>query len=177
MSNAIVSLMLIAMMLVTGMGFAKTAFNSVASLSDSYKTAEQVNQNTSRTEVAILKAEIPTGPVNAYVLNAGQVNLANFPAWDVLVHYYSDSGIYYIRRLPCAGMATPGANQWGVISIYANQDLGQTEVFEPGILDPGEVAEFQLNLSPQPGVNTMGWIVLSTPSGVPASIQFQRRGV
>jgi hypothetical protein len=177
MSNAITSLLMVAFMIAVGMGFAKTAFTSVDAVADSYKQAEQLNLQTTRTGFSVLKAEITTGPVDVFIQNTGQVNLADFSNWDVVVHYYSQTGTYYIQRLPYAGMAVPGPNHWGLISLFTNQDLNQPEVFEPGKLNPGEVARLQINLMPEPGTNTQGWVIISTPSGITASVQFHREGV
>jgi hypothetical protein len=51
--------------------------------------------------------------------------------------------------------------------------MTQEELFEPGILNPGEVVLLRLKLSPQPGDGTTNLVSISTFNGVNTSAQFQ----
>jgi hypothetical protein len=45
-------------------------------------------------------------------------------------------------------------------------------VYEPGILNPGEVMVIKLKLSPAAGAGTTNWAIVSSHNGVVASAQF-----
>jgi len=51
--------------------------------------------------------------------------------------------------------------------------LAKEEVFEPGILNPGEVLFLKLNLVPSPGSGTTNMVTVCTAKGVVASAQFE----
>jgi hypothetical protein len=101
------------------------------------------------------------------------VRLAQFPDWDVLVQYYDAINGYHIQRLVYTENSDPGDNEWTVNTIYSDQGMTQEELFEPGILNPGEVALLRLKLSPQPGNGTTNLVSISTFNGVDTSAQFQ----
>ena len=46
------------------------------------------------------------------------------------------------------------------------------EIFEPGILNPGEEMVIEAKVNPVIGLSTSNMVVTSTPSGIPASINF-----
>jgi len=64
-------------------------------------------------------------------------------------------------------------NKWIVAAIYTDDTLGQEEVFEPGILNPGEVMLIEMKLAPPPGTGTTNWVIVSSYNGVVASAQFE----
>jgi hypothetical protein len=49
---------------------------------------------------------------------------------------------------------------------------GQAEVFDPGVLNPGEQMMIKTTLDPSVGDNTTNMVVISTPSGVTCSTYF-----
>jgi hypothetical protein len=79
--------------------------------------------------------------------------------------------IFYIDDVQI--LAEDDDNKWMVDAIYTDDTFGQEEVFEPDILNPGEVVLMKLKLDPQPGSSTTNRVVVSTPNGVVASAQFQ----
>ena len=106
------------------------------------------------------------------VLNSGKVHLAQFVDWDVLVQYYDATGDYHVSQLSYTENSTPGDNQWTVVNIYTDASLGQEEVFEPGILDPGEAVLLRLTLTPSVGVGTTNLVTVSSANGVVTPAQF-----
>lgn len=173
MSNALVAMIIVALMITAGMMFSKTAIDSVDSITESWKQSMETDQQISGTDIKIIAVQASSGEVNVAVQNTGRIQLLNFSEWDVFVHYYSQTGTYSIRQPAYTASTPPGANEWTVSQIYTDQTQTQKEVFQPGILDPGEVADLQMDLSPAPGAGTTGWIVISTDDGVTASVQFQ----
>ena len=173
MGNAIVSLILVALMITTGLGFSRVAINSVDDLSQSWKAAQKASLDETRTNFALVRADVGAGVVNIYLKNSGQMQLDSYKNWDIIAQYYDGNGVYYIKNLEYNSGSMAGPNKWTVHSIYANQDLIELEVYQPRIVDPGEVAELQLNLSPSPGPGQPGWVIISNQHGLTGSIQFQ----
>jgi archaellum component FlaF (FlaF/FlaG flagellin family) len=172
MSNAIVALVVIALMLTAALTWSQTAYTSFDSVSQALKQTTQVTQEVSRTNIEVVNAQTQGGFVQVSVLNSGEVHLSQFDKWDVLVQYYDASNGYHISDLTYTENSSPGDGQWSIVGIYTDQSLGQKEVFEPGILDPGEVMLMRLRITPLPGVGTINFVTVSSANGVAALSQF-----
>ncbi len=174
METAIVSLVCIALIVFGGMTMSKGFITSVDSTAQSLDKAGQRNEKILRTELAPKSAILASSTIlNVNLTNSGQTKLADFSKWDVIVQYYDSdngSGGYHVTWLPYTA-GPPGDNQWWNFGIQLN---GQPEVFERGILNPGEDITIQLRLSPAVGKNTTNLVIISTPNGIPASIVFYR---
>jgi hypothetical protein len=172
MSNAIVALVVIALMLTAALTWSQTAYTSFDSVSQALKQTTQTTQEVSRTDIRVIDAQTQGGFVEVSVLNNGEVHLAQFAKWDVLVQYYDAAGEYHISQLSYTENPSPGDSQWTIVNIYTDESLGQKEIFEPGILDPGEVMLMRLSLNPLPGVATTNFVTVSSANGVATSAQF-----
>lgn len=173
MSNAIVALVVIALMLVATLTWSQAAFSSLDSVSQSLKETTQTTQEVARTDITVMRAQRNGSFVEVYVLNSGKVHLAQFVNWDLVIQYYDAGKTYHIGRLSYTEDSNPGDNQWTVADIYFDSSLGPKEVYEPGILNPGEVLFMKARLSPAVGSKTTNMVIVSTASGVVASAQFQ----
>ncbi len=173
MSNAIVALVVIALMLTAVLTWSQTAYTSFDSVSQALKQTTQTTQEVSRTDIKVIDAQTQGGFVEVSVLNNGEVHLAQFANWDVVVQYYDASGEYHISQLSYTENSSPGEGQWAIVNIYTDESLGQKEVFEPGILDPGEVMLMRLSLAPLPGAGTTNFVNVSSANGVATSAQFK----
>ena len=172
MSNAIVSLVVIALMLMAVLTWSQTAFTAYDSVSQSLKQTVQATQETARTDITVIQTQGNESFVRVYVLNSGAVHLAQFAEWDVLVQYYDASGDYHVDQLTYTENSIPTASQWSVFAIYTDESYSKYEVFEPGILNPGEVMFMMLELAPLPGAFTTNLVTVSTANGVATSAQF-----
>jgi len=173
MSNAIVALIVIALMMTAALTWSQSAYSSFDSVSQSLKQAAQTTQDVLRTDIKVVNAQTQGGFVEVSVLNSGEVHLAQFANWDVMVQYYDASGYYHISQLSYTENASPGEGQWTIVGIYTDESLGQKAVFEPGILDPGEVMLMRLSLAPLPGSGTTNFVTISSANGVATSAQFK----
>ena len=173
MSNAIVALVVIALMMTAALTWSQAAYSSFDSVSQSLKEATQTTQEVSRTDIKVVDAQTQGGFVVVSVLNSGEVHIAQFAKWDVVVQYYDGSGSYHISQLSYTENSSPGEGQWGIVNIYTDESLGQREVFEPGILNPGEVMLMRLSIAPLPGVGTTNFITVSSANAVATSAQFK----
>lgn len=172
MSNALVTLFVVALMLVAVLTWSSVTFDSMDSGVESWKAMVEAAEETSRTDIEVTGAEKKALFVEVLVENTGKVNLAQFDNWDVLVEYYDGNDTYRVGSLTYTEAASPSDNQWTVSTIYADDTLAQGEVFEPGILSPGEVMLIKLKLTPQLGAATTNRVTVSSPNGVVASAQF-----
>ena len=152
-------------MITAGMTFSKTAITAFDNITENWKQAVEAGQKTARTDIAVINAEITSERVRLYLHNAGKVQLTNFINCDIIAHYYDQDGDYHIYHLTYTDSASPETGEWVVKTIYSTQDLESREEFQPGILDQGEVAVLEINLPPLPGIDTTGWVVLSTENG------------
>jgi len=103
--------------------------------------------------------------LNMTLRNSGQVKLADFDQWDMILQYYDSGYAYHIARVPYADANSQGLNTWSVVSIY--QDY-----FDPGILNPGESITLRLKVSPAVGPETANQVALDTPNGVGVTTVF-----
>jgi hypothetical protein len=172
MSNAIVALVVIALMMTAALTWSQTAYTSFDSISQSLKQTVETTQEVARTDIKVVDAQTQGDSVEVSVLNSGEVHLAQFAKWDVLIQYYDAGKTYHISRLSYTENSNPGDNQWTIVNIYTDESLGQKEVFEPGILNPGEVMLMRLSLAPLPGAATTNFVTVSSANGVGTSAQF-----
>jgi hypothetical protein len=172
MSNAIVALVVIALMMTAVLTWSQTAYTSFDSVSQSLKQTTQITQEVSRTDITVIRALRNGSFVDVYVLNSGKVHLAQFDNWDLLIQYYDAGKTYHITPVSYTSNSNPGDNRWTVAQIYSDSSMTTKEVYEPGILNPGEVLFMKARMSPAVGTKTTNMVTVSTDNGVAASAQF-----
>lgn len=174
MATIIVSIICIAMIIVGGMTLSQGILTSADSAALSVEDISIREGELNRTSLENLRATQLSWAdfLRVTVQNTGQTKLASFDKWDVIVHYFDDSGTYYTKWLPYTE-ETPGADKWQVARIGLN---GPTEFFEPSILNPSEELVILANINPLSGNATVGDITVSTANGVYDSISFSNPG-
>jgi hypothetical protein len=174
MATIVVSIICIAMIIVGGMTLSQGILTSADRAALSVEDISIREGEFNRTSLENVRAaQLPwTDYLRVTVQNTGQVKLANFNKWDVIVHYYDESGTYYTKWLPYTE-GIPGDNEWQASRIGLN---GPTDFFEPGILNPSEELIILANINPPAGNSTVGNITVSTASGVYDSISFSNPG-
>lgn len=174
MATVVVSIICIAMIIVGGITMSQGILTSADTTALSVEEITIREGELNRTSLdAVRAAELSWSDLLRFtVINTGQTKLANFDKWDVIVHYYDDSGNYHTKWLPYTdGM--PADDQWQAARIGLN---GPTDFFEPGILNPSEELVILARTSPLSGNATVGNITISTPNGVYDSISFSDLG-
>jgi len=171
--TAIVSIMCIVLIVLGGMTMSQSFLSSADSTMVGVEELSVREGGIMRTELAPLTTYMDPNRKNLEVAlrNSGQVKLASFAKWDVIVQYYESGGTYRVVWLPYVD-GTPGSNEWTVQGIYLNAENLTAEVFEPGILNPGEEMVIGAEINPKVGSGTTGDVVISTPNGVSESISF-----
>lgn len=170
METAIVSLLCIALIVFGGMTMSKGFLTSVDASTAGLENISQRDETTMRTSLASVDTSTPSADTLEVVLeNSGQVKLANYDKWDIIVQYYDDTGNYDIKWLPYTE-GTLGDNEWEV--AWIRLENGDPEVFEPNVLNPEEHIKIRIKLNPSVGVGTTNMVVVATPSGITTSTYF-----
>lgn len=127
------------------------------------RLSEQVRTDLSPTDATTIGGG---GIVNVTIANDGDVKLADFDRWDVIVEYEGTATGRQVAWLPYQGSA---GSRWMVSGIYA---AGRPEAFEPNVLNPGEELVMQLWLSPTVALTSTNRVTVVTPNGISASTIF-----
>jgi hypothetical protein len=176
MESALVSLIIITVAL---FGFL-TLTDSYLSMQDTLMVArqemEERDQERARTELTLVGAEtLSNGAIVAITLkNEGATRLADFDQWDVVIQYYTGAGVYVTNWFPYVETAMPGDNQWAVAGLYTSAAGAVPEVYEPGILNPGEEIVIQVKVLPEIGADTTNLATIAVSNGVSQSAIFMR---
>lgn len=172
METAIVSIICIALVVFGGMAMANGFMTSVDT--STMGLAEMGNRNDAimRTELKPISTTLLTAPdpdsLQIVLGNTGQMKMADFNKWDVIIQYFDDTGAYHVQYLRYHH-GSPAIFEWYVGWIKMN---GQAEVFEPGVLNPGEQIMINTLLDPPVGPGTTNMVTISTPGGVTCSTFF-----
>lgn len=174
MATAIVTIICIAMIVVGGMTLSQGILTSTDTTAASVETISVREGEIIRTHIDLLRAApLSWGDyLRATVKNSGQIKLASYDKWDIIISYEADDSNLYSTWLPFAS-GTPGSNEWGKARIGLN---GPFEYFEPGILNPGEEMVILAHINPLSGAGTGGDVSITTPNGVYDAMSFVNPG-
>ncbi len=169
METAIISLLCIALVVFGGMTMAQGFITSVDASASGLEEIGQRDEQILRTELTPLEAVL-TAPdtLELVIKNTGQTKLSDFASWDIIVQYFDETWTYHVEWLPF-NEGSPSPNEWGIDWIRLN---GNPEVFEAGILNPGESMKLVIRLAPAAGPGSTNLVVVSTSSGITASMYF-----
>jgi hypothetical protein len=172
METAIVSIICIALLVFGGMTMSNGFMTSLDAGTIGLEEIGDRDNTIMRTELTPVSTSISLvagpDPLEIILENTGQTKMADYDKWDVIVHYFDDGSTYHVEWLPYVDGSTE-AYEWDVGWIRMN---GEAEVFEPGVLNPGEQIMIQTRLEPSVGAGTTNMVVISTPSGVTCSTYF-----
>lgn len=169
METVIVSIICIALIVFGGMTMSQGFMTSVDASTTGLGEIGQRDETIMRTELTAVSASLPAANTLEMILeNSGQVKLANFDKWDIIVQYYDGSGDYHVIWLPFTEAALAN-NEWDIAWLRLD---GAAEVFEPNVLNPKEQMMIRAQLDPAVGANTTNMVVAATPSGITASAYF-----
>jgi len=166
MELAVVVIIAAALIVSGGMMMAQGFISSADSAALTAEEITEVRGEAMRTGICWLSAApLITGNIEVTLGNSGQVKLASFDRWDFIVQYHDAGGAYHTTWLPYTDGAA-GNNQWQKTGIYADASDNTSEVFEPGILNPGEELRMEARLSPAPQEGSEVDVIIATPNGV-----------
>jgi len=150
-----------------GMTMSQGFFTSVDSSTNGLQELGQRDENIMRTNLIPESTNLATpDQLEVSLKNTGQTKLADYSRWDFIVMYYDQASNYHAVWMPYK--ESPGNNEWQVKEITLD---GGSEIFEKGVLNPGETITLRANIDPSVGGNA-NMVVVSTPGGVTASTYF-----
>ena len=153
--------------------------SAVDLVSSSWQDMAESTGQMARTRISQTGPEVGAQGLNIRVTfkNTGWTSLDDFSRWDVIVQYYGKktqgSNPYFIRRLTFTE-DVPGDDEWRVEGIFEDAQTSKPEVFQPGILDPGEEIKIHMKLKPMVGAQTTNWVTIATSNGIAVSAYFTR---
>ncbi len=176
MANLVVSLIMVAVILTVTTLVAQSSLRPQVELTDSWKAMRIRTREAAATTMKSQGVAVQDSgaDVQFTVLNTGQTPLRDAASWDLFVAYHETAGNADIRlaRLAYTESADPAAGEWTLEGIYLDAASGDQEVFNTGIVDPGEAMLITARLSPVIGASTDNSISLAVTSGVTLSPTF-----
>jgi hypothetical protein len=170
MDTILVSIISLALIIVSTLTVTLSSFKSANRMADAWKMMEERSALASRTDIAtVAPPDYRGGLIDLTVRNDGHVNLSDFNEWDVIVQDQSGvtSYLLYSPTYP------PAAGQWALNGIFVTE--GIPEVFDRNILNPGERMTVSIAPVTEVGVGQMARVLVSTPSGVTSQCFVTRR--
>ncbi len=149
---------------------ARSYTSSEGELLDSWREMRGRMEEMVETDLSPLSATTTDSgsTVEVTLKNEGDTKLADFKRWDVILHYYGSDDSYNVKWYPYG----TGTNQWTVAGIYLDAANNVAEVYDPGILNPGEEAVIKVSVQPTVSSGTAVFFLAGTPNGISASISF-----
>ncbi len=127
------------------------------------------------TDLEIVNTQVisPGTAIQMMVRNTGNVKLADFDEWDMILEYYRPTGVYTytVDWLPYTAAALQ-ADEWTAGPIYAGGGSYQPEAFDLGILNPGEEMAIQISVASPVAVNSVNRVTIGTANGNKRSTYF-----
>jgi hypothetical protein len=162
MDTILVTVIVLVLIIMSTLIMTVSVFQSANTLGDAWKDMESQSVSISETEISVLFNGSYTGGLieDVAVQNEGRTNLYDYPSWDVIIQYQSGDAFH----LSYTEIYPPASGGWAIEGIYMAD--ASPEVFNPNILDPGEVMIVAINSSTEIGIGETGRIVISTPNGV-----------
>lgn len=146
-----------------------------AQIGETVKESSSLYGQITRTELTSLTVSVISAgaTVDWSVGNTGQTQLRVFDDWDVVIIYQDSAGAgLQINHLTYTSNTTPAAGEWTITGVYRDAGTLTAEVFNPGIVDPGEEFIIRAQLSPSISTPTTNTMTLAVENGVTVSAQF-----
>ena len=165
MENAIPSLLIGALLIVASTMIARSGLKSYDDVGTSVKEMHlrMVDQLQSRLTISSVTVDAGGGGLTVNLANVGQTRVATFNRVDLILTYYTSPTTRVTTWLPYdAGVS---ANSWTITSIT-------NDVYEPGILNPGETAVVHVTLSAPVQAGKTNFVLMDSEHGSVASTNF-----
>ena len=158
--------MIAAIMMLATVLMARGGFLGADAIGQSLRESEARYAEQNRTGLTVTNASIDGAGANVTisVRNDGQTPVADFGGMDVVVQYFDELGGRHDAWIPNTSGAL-GSNTWAASAF-------QNDVFEPGILNPGESMDLTIRLNPVVGAATTNRAVIATERGVTIETYF-----
>src|ERR1035437_5808267 len=172
MESILVFIVCAALAVFGGMTLSQNFLNTVDNGSNGLLAMEQTQVNILKTNLSSIGAtSLSSSLVDVTLKNSGQIKLADYNKWDVIVQYTDVNSIKQVKWIPYTS-GSPGNNQWTVKGIYLDAGSLTPEVYDIGILNPGEEIVLETKLDPALHDGSANVISLNTPNGVSVTTIF-----
>jgi hypothetical protein len=174
MSSLIVALFAVIIILAAMAGYATSSVNSQDQINYSVKVTRDKTGEISRTSVTSLGTTLTSNATLEFtVQNSGQSLLRQVSDWDVVVWYHGATGSgLEIDRLTYTTSPSPSAGEWTLTAIYEDAGYSNPEVYEPGIVNPGEEFIITAELGPAVATSSSNTVTLAVEQGIAVTAVF-----
>ena len=173
MANLIVALFAVIIILAAMAGYATSSVSSQDKITSSVKAVRDKTGEISRTGFATNLVTLNSGTQLDFTINnTGQSELRQISDWDVIVWYEGAGSGLQIARLTYTTSATPSAGEWTVTNIYSDFNNTNPEIYQPGIVNPGEKFVIRAELSPAVASSSSNTVTLAVEQGVTLTAVF-----
>ncbi len=168
METAITALIIIGVMILAITGVSSRSMSAQAVVMEASRTMLEREGDRMRTALTPVSATTSGGgdSVQLVLRNSGITRLGDLESWDVILNYADGAGGQ--RRWYSYGVET---NQWNY-RLFQNAASLSPEVFDPGLLNPGEEIMITVNISPPVEPGTSGLAAIAVANGVVATVGF-----
>jgi hypothetical protein len=165
MENAIPSLLIGALLIVASTLIARSGLKSYDQIATSVKELQvrMVDKVQGSMTISNVTVDGGGGGITLNLANVGQTRVATYERVDLILTYYTSPTVRVTSWLPYDAGA--GANTWTVMSI-------SNDVYEPGILNPGETAVIHVTLAVPVQAGKTNFVLMDSEAGSIASTNF-----
>jgi len=170
METVIPAIIVITLLLLATFVISEQSLTAQEAVSESWQEMQERVEERTRTALSPVEAETREAgaKVEITLQNDGDTKLADFDQWDVILQYNNGNVQWY----PFSTQEASG--KWTVVGIYLDASEVSGEVYDPGILNPGEEILLRVLVSPSVGSPTTNLATIATPNGITASTVFTR---
>lgn len=173
MASLIVALFAVMIILAAMAGYATSSIDSQDKITISVKAVRDKTGEISRTSVSSLGTLVTSNSrLDFTVKNSGQSRLRQISDWDVIVWYEGSGSGLQIEWLTYTTSGTPSADQWTLTGIYKDAGTVDPEVYQPGIVNPGEEFIIRIELGPAAATSSSNTVTLAVEQGVAVTAVF-----
>ena len=175
MSSLVIALVSVMVILAAMTGLVTGFTGPQAQIGETVKDATGLYGSISRTELSSQSVSVISAgaTVDWSVANTGQTQFRVFSDWDVVIVYQDSAGAgLQVNHLDYTTNVSPSAGEWTVTGVYRDAGTLTAEVFNPGIVDPGEEFIIRAQISPVIAASTTNTITLAVENGVTVTEQF-----
>ena len=166
MESGIPALFIAAILMFSTVLVGRGGFIGMDSVGQSLKVSEVRNLQRIGTQLVVTGTTIDGAGANVTVTvrNDGQTSIGDFSRMDVLVQYFDEAAARHDKWIAYTSGAL-ASNTWKTGAFTS-------DVFEPGILNPGETMQILVRVNPVVGVGTTNKVVIASELGVTTQALF-----
>jgi len=141
-------------------------FIGMDNVGQSLRASEARNLERTGTELSVASTSIDGSGANVTITvrNDGQTPIGEYSRMDVLVQYFGETATRYDKWIAYTSGAL-ASDTWTTGTFT-------DDIFEPGILNPGETMEILVRVNPVVGAGTTNKAVIASEQGVTTQTLF-----